>query len=134
MEPRPFLWPDKVLDLGPRTLIPFTPCQDFVRLGKSGGRPSACLDFLSTVAIAPNVLARLIVTLLTRMAPCGTGTWIAYGAHPLCFQCAQLRSLDNHQPRDVCPVCRRSTWWVSHSGRRICRRCHPPAPGAEARA
>jgi hypothetical protein len=31
-----------------------------------------------------------------------------------------------------CAVCRRGTPWRSRCGLTRCRRCHPPAPGAEA--
>jgi hypothetical protein len=32
----------------------------------------------------------------------------------------------------ICPCCRGKDFWWSWDGRPICRRCHPPAPGAEA--
>jgi hypothetical protein len=31
-----------------------------------------------------------------------------------------------------CLACKGSNFWVSRYGRRVCRTCHPPAPGAEA--
>lgn len=32
---------------------------------------------------------------------------------------------------DSCGFCGSPEWWTSRSGLVICRRCHPPAPGAE---
>lgn len=31
----------------------------------------------------------------------------------------------------ACPVCGSREWWTTRSGNPVCRRCHPPAPGAE---
>jgi hypothetical protein len=34
-------------------------------------------------------------------------------------------------PISSCCCCGDGDWWVTHDGLRICRRCHPPVPGAE---
>lgn len=36
------------------------------------------------------------------------------------------------KPPGACPTCGGSDFWASRFGERICRTCHPPAPGAEA--
>lgn len=38
------------------------------------------------------------------------------------------------EPAFSCPACGESHWWLTHSKTRVCRRCHPPAPGAEEEA
>src|SRR5262249_30874509 len=44
---------------------------------------------------------------------------------------AEVRSVESL----ACPTCRGGRdWWHSTAGRVICRRCHPPAPGAETEA
>ena len=48
---------------------------------------------------------------------------------------AKSRHLDEEQAENtvvVCYVCRGSDFWTG-SGATVCRRCHPPAPGAERR-
>jgi hypothetical protein len=115
--PQPFLWPDLLLDLGPRRLVPFTKCAELV--GKETPEERRARKRRGQDRPEPE--------------PCDAGTWISYGGHPLCLPCAKRRSLDDPQQRDVCPVCRTAGWWLSHSGRRVCRRCHSPAPGAERR-
>lgn len=36
------------------------------------------------------------------------------------------------RPKGECPTCGGSDFWTSRWGKRVCRVCHPPAPGAEA--
>jgi hypothetical protein len=83
-------------------------------------------------------LGRRRVQAFDRCSDCGTGTWVAYGSRVLCLACA-LRVLNtavalDGVPSEVCWTCGGQWFWRSTAGRVVCRRCHPPAPGAEASA
>jgi hypothetical protein len=81
----------------------------------------------------PNALGGLghrRVEAFVSCAECQTGTWVRYGAIALCLDCALERAEGCRG--EACGTCGGETWWLSIHGRRVCRRCHPPAPGAEA--
>ena len=47
---------------------------------------------------------------------------------------AELAELPNAETPRACPSCRGTDFWRSLAGLYVCRVCHPPAPGAEARS
>jgi hypothetical protein len=129
--------PETIETLRPDALATARAFQAALRLPAPTGpptrRPSATLWPDTLPGLGPRR-----VQAFDRCADCGTGTWVAYGARLLCLPCA-LRLFHaspdgDGTPSDPCPTCGGRRCWRSTSGRVVCRRCHPPAPGAEAPA